>query len=507
VRPLVTTAEMRAIEQSFVEAGGDLDSLMRQAGMEVASRVPAGKPVLILAGPGNNGGDALIAATILRERGEPVRVYTYKRAPSDDSSVVRTEDDGDLAALSAELERCDVVVDGLLGTGRRRPVADRLAAIIDRANDASAFRVAVDLPTGVDADTGDVETVALRAGLTVTLGFGKRGLWGSPGADFAGSIEIADIGLPPGIAGPPSCELLDAGDIRPLLPTRAREWNKGKSGRVLVVSGCADFSGAPTLVATASYRAGAGLVDLAVPASIRTIVATHAVETIFTATGADDFFSPDSVAAVAEAATKANAVALGPGLGGDGETFDFVRRLLPHLKEANVPVVLDADGLNAVAGSPNWWEHVPAQTVVTPHPGEMGRLLGLSTGQVQADRFSAAAGAAEAWKVVVVLKGSDTVIAAPGQALRVCPLGGPNLGTGGTGDVLAGIIASYLAQASENRSGSASPFDAATAGVWVHAEAGDLARSELGQAGTMASDLWALIPKVRRNLLEPLGLD
>jgi hydroxyethylthiazole kinase-like uncharacterized protein yjeF len=495
MRPLVTGDEMRVVEQRFVDAGGDLDWLMRQAGMQVASRVPPGKAVLILAGPGNNGGDALVAGSILRERGDRVHVYTYKRAGGSVPDAVVAEDDTDQVSLTMELQRADVLIDGLLGIGRRRPIEGALRHIIEAANAAPAHRIAVDLPTGVDADSGDVETVAFRAHVTVTLGFGKRGLWGTAGAMHSGVIEIADIGLPPGSAAGANCVLLDQADIRPLLPRRTNDWNKGKSGRVLVISGSARFPGAPSLVGMAAYRAGAGLVDMAVPLAIKPVVAGRLLESVFTAVVAGHELTPESVPDIAAAVADSDAVALGPGLGSADQTHQAVRQLLPLLKAMGKPLLLDADGLNAVAQWDSWWKQLPPTTVLTPHPGEMGRLLGTTTSDVQRDRFAAARNAADRWNCVVVLKGSNTIVAGPGHALRVCPLGGPNLAVGGTGDVLTGIVASYLGQGLD-------PLAAATAGAWVHAAAGDELRSELGDTGTVATDLWDRIPRIQSALAE-----
>lgn len=501
MRPLLTAGEMRAVEEAFVSRGGELARLMNQAGMEVASRTPSGARTLVLAGPGKNGGDALAAARILRERGDEAGAYTFMRDSLEDLPGRRAETDGDLSGLRAALEHAEVVVDGLLGAGRRRPVEGRLADIINHANAAAqTHRIAIDIPTGVDPDSGSVEGVAFQADLTVTLGFAKRGLWGSPGAGYAGRVEIADIGLAPGSGSKAVCFLLDPEDILELLPRRTQEWNKGKSGRVLVVAGSADFSGAPSLVATAAYRAGAGLVELAVPRSVEPIVAARSVETVFTHVESESHLTVACVDAVMDAAKKAQAVALGPGLGQMRETVAFVRAALPRLKDLGVPTVLDADGLTAVAGWEGWSQAAPPKTVITPHPGEMARLLDLSIRQVQADRFSVAREAADRWNVTVVLKGADSIIAPPGQPLKVCPTGGSNLATGGTGDVLTGIIAGYLAQALP-------PEQAATAGVWVHGAAGDHVRGEIGQTGTLASDLWGAIPIVRKRMLAAIGLD
>jgi ADP-dependent NAD(P)H-hydrate dehydratase / NAD(P)H-hydrate epimerase len=491
--PLVTAEEMRTVEHAFVQRGGDLDWLMQQAGMQVASRVPGSQRTLVLAGPGNNGGDALVAASILEQRGDEVSVYTYKRETVEGLPGVRSEEDSDLSLLKHRLERASVVVDGLLGTGRRRSVEDRLKEIIEGANGSETQRIAIDIPTGVDADTGTVETVAFRANLTVTLGFGKRGLWGVPGADYAGKVEIADIGLPPDLRPDSTCCLADADHIARLLPDRNLDWNKGRSGTVLVVAGSYDYSGAPVLVSTAAYRSGAGLVRLVVPERIFPVVAGHGVEEIFAHVESDRWFEPTAVAGITDALGKVEAAAVGPGLGGHPETIEFARELLETLREADIPTVVDADALNAIAEWDGWWEHAPAQTVVTPHPGEMARLLSTDVRSVQADRFSAAQTAARKWGVVVVLKGTNSIVAEPSGAITVNPTGGSNLGTAGTGDVLTGAIAALLAQ-------GLNPADAARAGVWIHGAAGDELRELFGDAGTIASDLWDKIPVIRTRL-------
>lgn len=493
MRPLVTAEEMRQAEADFVEAGGDLAWLMRQAGMQVASRIPSDRRTIVLVGPGNNGGDGLATATLLKERADDVFVYTYKREPPLDLLSTSSESDQDLEELRRLLERADVVVDCLLGTGRRRPVQDTLAGIIEMVNQTELVRrIAVDIPTGVDPDAGAVATVAFRADTTITLGLGKRGLFGSPGADYAGEIEIADIGLPPGAGHDAGCFLLDQADIASRLPSRSRDWNKGKSGRVLVIGGSQEYPGAPSLVSVAAYRVGAGLVEVAVPADIKLAVASHTPEVIFAPVVADGHFEPANVAGLGAAVKQARAVVVGPGLGSDPSTVDFVRRLLAALGESSTPTVLDADGLNAVADWDEWWRYLPTQTVITPHPGEMARLVGATVAKVQSDRFGCAADAARKWGVVVVLKGSNSIIALPSGKLFVNPTGGPNLGVAGTGDVLTGTVAGLLAQGLTAEA-------AATAGTWIHGAAGDAVRSRLGDAGTIATDLWAELPLAIRR--------
>ena len=492
--PLVTAEQMRRIEEEFVRSGGDLGWLMGRAGMEVASRIAGGRRVLILAGPGNNGGDGLAAARIIRERGDEVFVYTFKREPAEEFANARTEDDPNLDILRRQADRANEIVDGLLGIGRARKIEGRLADIIETANSAQgARRIAIDIPTGVECDSGAVETVSFRADSTVTLGLGKRGLWGAPAVDFAGDIAIADIGLPPGLGGDSGCALATPEDIARLLPNRTRDWNKGKSGRLLVVSGCSEYAGAPLLVANAAYRAGAGLVDLAVPKVIRGSVASGTVESIFAPVLEQTHLGIETLGQIANNLDQADVIAIGPGLGSHAGTVEMVQALLPDLKQRNKPTLVDADGLNALSKWDRWYESAPESLVITPHPGEMARLLKVTVREVQSNRFSMAQEGATRWGCVVVLKGANSIIATPSGRMWVNPVGGPNLAAGGTGDVLTGIIGALLAQ-------RLAPEDAALAGSWIHGAAGDELRGELGDSGTLASDLWTRIPTVKKRI-------
>ncbi len=495
--PLLTADEMRSLEQRFVAAGGDLTDLMRRAGREVAARIAPGKSVLVLAGPGNNGGDAVEVARVLRERGEEVAFYSFGRPEAPELPGVRSEDDPDFVRLRTELGGADVVVDGLLGTGGRPPEG-RLETIIELVNAArDVERAAIDVPSGVDTDTGAVKTVAVHASRTVTFGLPKRGLWSYPGRAVAGQIDVADIGLD--VHEPRAgCSLIEPEDIALRLPRRREDWNKGRSGTVIAIGGSSQFPGAPALMAVAAYRAGAGLVQVFVPGAIQSVVAEQAPEPVFSSpNGSDLWLGPAHLEAVAHDSQRAGAFAMGPGLGRHPDTKQFVLSALRLFRELQLPGVLDADGLNLVAEVPHWWDAAPENLVVTPHPGEMARLLQCSVDEVQSDRFSAASRAASEWGIVVVLKGSSTLIAHRRQGLLLNATGGPNLGTAGTGDVLTGVISSLMAQGME-------PHDAAMAGVWLHGKAGDSLRAELGDAGTMASDLWHRLP-IERMEVEKLA--
>jgi hydroxyethylthiazole kinase-like uncharacterized protein yjeF len=500
--PLVTADEMRAAERAVIEQGGSMQALMRRAGRSVAARIaPGRRTVLILVGPGNNGGDAIVAAETLLESGANIAVYTYKRKPEDEqlmrvsSRLLRVEDDTDFEGLRSLLDSADVVVDGLLGIGRKRPVEDPLAGILSTVNSAHvAHRIAIDIPTGVDADSGAVDSIAFSATSTICLGFAKRGLFQFPGAGYAGEVEVVDLGFTPSQLGELHCGLLQSSDVTKMLPRRTRDWNKGKSGTVLVIAGSAEYSGAPSLVAVAAYRAGAGLVRVATPEAARPIVAARAPEPVFAPTpGSTSHLTPSSVVAVGSAAQKATAFAIGPGMGTEDLTSAFLECVLEDLKKLDLPGVVDADALNCLAKLDNWWSRLPAKTVLTPHPGEMSRLCGVTVEEVERSRISLATQKAATWGVVVLLKGANTVIASPNGDVAISSSNAPNLGTAGTGDVLTGIISGLMAQGLH-------PYSAAQTGAFVHSMAGERIAAEQGDTGTLASDLWDHIPRVTASL-------
>jgi NAD(P)H-hydrate epimerase len=495
--PLVTADEMRAAERRFAERGGDLGRLMELAGTAVAERVTPGRGVLILAGPGNNGGDALVCARQLRDGGNRAVVVPYKREVDEGLAVLAGSDDKSLIQeIRAELGQCDAVVDGLLGTGPRRAIEGILAEILDTVNRAPvAQRIAIDIPTGIDADTGQVDGPAFRATLTVTLGMAKRGLWSFPGAEYAGRVEIVDLGLSE-FVGEVTTFVTTEDDVASMLPTRSPDSNKGKNGRVLVVAGSRDFSGAPALVASAAYRAGAGLVEMAVASRVQDVVAGAILEPIFAhLENSIDHLTEDEVPLISAQVEKAKAFVVGPGLGSHSSTVNFVRQFLQRQADSTIPGVLDADGLNAIAAWESWWDHVPRELVLTPHPGEMARLMDTDVPKIQRNRFEAARSMSLKWGVVVVLKGAHTIVADPSGTTAVNTTGGPNLATAGTGDVLSGTIGGLLAQ-------GMSPREAAIAGVWIHGAAGDSVRDSLGDAGTIASDLTPYIPVERLRITQ-----
>lgn len=512
---IVTVREMRAIEQSSVELGVPLDELQRNAARAIAREIErlcgdTTGPLLFLVGPGNNGRDALIAADLLRERGRSVRAYLAPKVGSEDV-LSRLREGGVPVHIEAEpadrtllrrwIQSASVVVDGLLGIGIRGAAREPIAGMIAATNEETAAHqipvVAVDLPSGIDADRGEVRGAAIRADYTISLGCVKAGLLKFPAAEYAGTLLPVGIGLPPGSYEAVRLELLEADGVAPLLPPRPRHAHKGTFGRVLVVAGSRNFVGAAYLTAAAAARSGAGLVTFAVPEWLRSPLATLLPEgTYLPLRDSDDLEAAETnVGIIVGALTSGSCLAIGPGLGQGPAQSRLVMGVLEAARQAGgVPAVVDADGLNALSGEAGWWERIGAGHVLTPHPGEMSRLTSLSTRAIDADRWALAREWAARWGQTVVLKGAFTVVADPGGDAWVSPTATPALASAGTGDVLTGLIAGMMAQ-------GASPTDAARLGVFLHAAAACqvLAGEEIDRL--LASDLLAAIPSAISELL------
>jgi NAD(P)H-hydrate epimerase len=432
--PLFTADEMRAAEQ-----GHDVDTMMEQAGRAVADavlrRFPDAQQVAAICGKGANGGDGRIALRLLSEAGRQT---------------------------SEELDGADVVIDALFGTGFHGAPREDAAALIERINAAGSPVVAVDLPSGVDASTGEVEGAVVDADLTVTMHAPKVGLAVAPGRFHAGAVEVADIGID---AHDTRLRLVTE-EILALVPHKRERDTKYSAGSVLVVGGSPGMSGALCLAAEAAFRADAGYVAVATHAESLPVVETRLLEAVKA--------TLDDVDRLAERAT---AVAVGPGLGRGESERALVRRLL---RELRLPVVADADALFEL--EPDDW---PAPRVLTPHAGELGRLLGRNSTWVDAHRLEAVQTAAERFRCVVLLKGADTLVAAPGEGVLVSDAGSPALATAGSGDVLTGVVAAFLAKGVD-------PRLAAAAAAFAHGRA-----SEWNPArGLVASDLLHVLPDV-----------
>ena len=507
---VVSVEDMRRLEREAEGMGLPGPALMENAGRAVSDAILRRYPptvyphVLVLAGPGNNGGDALVAARHLHDAGARVTVYRVNRPPVMDAKVALLEqrgirlinqaDDLGLVELGDAVDGSDLIVDGVLGTGRARPIAGALADLLDRVNArrSGAPVIAIDLPTGVDADTGAADPHALRADLTITLGHPKKGLLMGAAVDLTGELAVADIGIPLTLSDPLPTDYADATMIRPLLPARPRSAHKGTFGRVLIVAGSRLYTGAPVLAALGAEHVGAGLVTLACPASIRDALAVHTLETTFLPLPDDGggVLAPSSLEPLDSVLDSYAAVLVGPGLGRAAPTEAFLQGLLARLRSRSMPVVIDADALTLLASWPRWWEQLPARAILTPHPGEMQRLTGA---EVHPDRIEQARNSARAWKTVLVMKGAYTVIALPNGRAIVLPFANPALATAGTGDVLAGAILGLLGQGLETDA-------AALVGGFLHGAAGEMVRDALGPAGVLAAEVARNLPGALRRV-------
>lgn len=519
---VVTAEQMRRLERQTEALGTSLDTLMENAGLQVARqawevlRKRAGAEVLALIGPGNNGGDGLVTARHLASWGAKVTAYqVVPRSPDDPKLAAARErgvdlrealQDTDFLALRTLLSTADMVIDAVLGTGRRRAFEGVFADVFSLVAQAKAQRpslciLAVDLPSGLDPDTGEVDPLTPYADITVTLGFPKVGLFLFPGAERVGHLEVADIGIPQHLAEKFPLDLLDASWAHQTLPPRPLSAHKGTFGRVLAIVGSQRYIGAAYLACMGAARVGAGYVTLAAPVSIHPILASKLTEVTHLPLpeAASGVFSPDAVRELRRVAGQFEVLLIGCGMGQTPAAEALLRHLLLGESPITTPVVLDADALNILARQEGWWEKLRAPSVLTPHPGEMARLLDSTIEEVEHNRLPTAQEAARRWGVTVVLKGPFTVIASPEGNLRLSPFANPALATAGTGDVLAGAIAGLMAQGLH-------PFDAACLGVYLHGAAGEVLRHEVGDAGTLAGDLLPLLPRVIKAIRAGLPL-
>ncbi len=535
---IFTTAEMAAAEQAAVAAGVSIAQLMENAGKAVADAVlarrdVAGQRVTVLVGPGNNGGDGLVAARYLAQAGADVVCYLSRaRQAESDANYAQILEMGVLA-LTAELDQrfrvlhhrlniTDILIDALLGTGVTRPIGGDLARLLRQAQSGMAerqqnlavenasrlvavteippapprpFVVAVDCPSGLNCDSGALDPLALTADLTVTFAGPKRGHFLFPGAAACGELVTADIGIAPDLPAVQGIQLalMTAAQARAWLPPRPIDGHKGVFGKAFIFAGQAQYWGAPVLAALGALRSGVGLAALGVPQAIRATVAAQLPEATYLPLP-DEAEGTLGAAAAHYLSTEEmlggrTALLLGPGLGAAG---DFVTELLARAPLP--PLVVDADGLNALARLPQWWQRLPAESVLTPHPGELARLLGISLAELKAqDRLAATQAAATQWGQVVVHKGAYTVVAAPDGQTALLPYAHSALSVGGSGDVLAGIIVSLLAQ-------NLPPFRAACLGGYLHGAAALLAAQAQGPAGLLAREIAHHIPRALSSL-------
>jgi ADP-dependent NAD(P)H-hydrate dehydratase / NAD(P)H-hydrate epimerase len=493
LQPLPDAAQQREIDRWAIEEKGiDPLALMERAGHGLAGVVqrhaPEG-PVAVVCGKGNNGGDGLVAARVLREAGRDVDVLCVWPTEwfSDDAAAMLERLPGPRPEPFERdrLSRAHVVVDALLGTGFEGAPRDPLDQVIAGINASRARVIAADVPSGVNASTGEVAGVAVHAIATATFHRAKPGLWVHPGKAHAGHVHVVEIGIPRGAPPVPCAGLIGPSVVRGM-PRRESASTKFTSGTVTVIGGARGITGAPIMAAHAAMRAGAGYVSIATGRSNEAAFAIRPVESMLRLLPDDHgSLSMESVDPVLKAIKRADAVILGPGLGRAKAAVAFARELYERI---DVPLVIDADALNALEGV--FPEDLPQRrwpTVLTPHEGEMGKMLGLPAGEIAAHRLEHAREAAQTAKAIVVLKGDDTLVASPDGRVAISPGGAPALATAGTGDVLGGVIGALLAR-------GMAPAAAASAGVWLHVRAGRIAAEPHGPDGVIASDVIGALP-------------
>ena len=496
---LLDAERMRSVDAWAIDDRGVPSlELMDAAGGALAQAVRerAGEgPVRVVCGKGNNGGDGLVAARLLRETGFEVEVLLLWPGAelSGDAAENLSRLGGEGIAeypdggIAAPLEGSGAVVDAIFGTGFSGAPRAPAEAAIEAINACDAEVVAADIPSGVDASTGAGEGAAVNADATVTFHAVKLGHWVAPGRVLRGELEVAAIGIPPGQPGEPAAGLITPAVLE-LPPRRGLSSTKFTSGEVLVIGGSRGLTGAVVLASSAAIRAGAGYATVAVPADLEAIFEVKLTEVMSRGfDGAEGRLASADAGAILAAADRATAVVVGPGMGRDADTFELVRELVAKLA---APLVLDADGLNAVAGSLELLAGRQAAAVITPHEGELARLLETESAEVSARRLEHAREAARRSGAVVVLKGNDTIVCdgdGEGERLAVNPVAAPALATAGTGDVLSGTIAALLARGTE-------PFAATCAAVHAHARAGNLAARDRDPESVIATDVVAALP-------------
>ena len=524
-------AEMVAAEKAADEAGWSYESMMEAAGKAVADLIierfdVAAQQILVLIGPGNNGGDGLVTGRYLHQAGAQVTHYLltprlpeldkpYEQAAARSIPTLTFGTDTHLAGLAAALAEATIIIDALLGTGNNRPVAGDLALIlrlchkillspsgnsqpkpIHSLRDLSPTRrtpqtiIAVDCPSGLYCDSGHLDPLTLPADLTVTFAAPKWGHFLLPGSEFVGELVIADINIDPAlsvVAAVP-VELATPDLIRRHLPERPRGGHKGTFGKVLIVGGCDRYRGAPVLSGMGAFRTGAGLVNLAVPAAVRPTAVGLLPEASYPQLFDELLLGPESAQQLLAEVGAYRGLLVGPGIGPAGP---FLEQLLRREHELP-PLVIDADALNWLATQADWHTRIPALSVLTPHPGEMARLLDLPLPQfLKENRIAIARHYAIQWSQIVVLKGAHTVVAHPDGQTIVLPFANPLLGVGGSGDVLGGIIVALLGQ-------GLTTWSAAFVGAYLHGAAGELARARFGEAGLLAREIADYLPQARR---------
>jgi hydroxyethylthiazole kinase-like uncharacterized protein yjeF len=527
---ILSAAEMREVDRlTTVRYGIPGLTLMENAGAIVAEFIAqrwprfAQRRIVVLCGKGNNGGDGFVVARRLRELGAKPEVYLFaapeemqgdaaancKRWQEVSGALHPVRNSGDLQNVKPTLDSADIIIDALLGTGTRGAVeglfAEAIEAVNKRRGPVRSAVVAVDIPSGLLADTGEAMGACVNAMYTITFTAPKTGMIFGIAGDHTGQVIVRDIGSPPELieaAGKSSVRWIEWREVSIFAQPRRSDANKGNYGHALITAGSVGKSGAAVLASWAALQVGAGLVTVATPEPVLPIVAAYTPEIMTEPLPATDAGTISLRSFEYERFEKLlkgkRALAIGPGLSTQDETQQFVRRVV---KERTVPLILDADGLNAFAGSAQELKNGSGPLALTPHPGEMARLLSCGIPDVQAQRVEVARKSAADWNSIVILKGQQTVVAAPDGQVFINSTGNPGMGSGGTGDVLTGMLAGLTAQF------GVSPWVRVLAfGVYLHGLAGDIAYADTGEAPLLASDLIRAIPRAYQQFYDECGL-
>ena len=515
----VSVAEMIAIEKESDASGHTYARMMEYAGRGLAESIRDAyshvrlKRVLGLVGSGNNGGDTLVAFRYLQAWGWQTTAWIVKPRPENDplvkrfieagGTILQFEGGGKDQSLIETLSEYSVLVDGVFGTGIRLPLRGSVAELLDNVRralleiEAPPHVVAVDCPSGVDCDSGQAAPECIPAELTVTMAAVKQGLLKFPAFNLVGELRCVGIGLPDELKSFESIqrEVVDRVWVRQTLPARPLDAHKGTFGVVMVIAGSVHFSGAALLAGESAFRSGAGWVTLAVPEPLHSALAGSFIEaTWLPLPHLHGWIAEEAADVVVEDLDRVTALLIGPGLGMQETTELFLKDLLHHGRGLLPAMVVDADGLKLLAQIPNWADQLSSQAVITPHPGEMSILTGLTISEIQSNRVEIAEKFAKDWGHVIVLKGAFTVIASPEGKTAILPIATPALARAGTGDVLAGLITGLRAQ-------GMSAFEAAVAGTWIHAQAGLFAADVMGNTATvLAGDVLNAIVDVFADL-------
>lgn len=511
---LVTAQQIKNIDRRAIrEFGIPGTVLMENAATAILAEMErffdglSGVKIGIICGKGNNGGDGMALARRLRIRGVPVRVAllapfsAFSGEAKVNLSILRKMDveilpNANSRALADIMEWSDILVDAMLGVGLSAPLKGAYAQAAMMLNISGRPVVAVDIPTGINADTGAMMGSAVRADLTLTMALPKRGLVLHPGASYAGQVRVADIGIPAEAIDKENItvHLLDRGSVWGAFRKRESDTHKGDYGHLMVIAGSLGKAGAAAMAAKGALRSGAGLVSVAAPMGLVPVIQQQVFEAmcIPSAESIDGTLGIGAEEELIKAAGRMTACAVGPGLSTHYETVQTIRGFIQRL---TLPLVVDADGINALAGSLDILKRLKAPAVLTPHPGEMGKLLGVSSNDVQKDRIGIASDFAKHYNVTLVLKGAGTVIASPAGDVFINSTGNPGMATAGTGDVLTGMIGGLLAQGYPE-------VQAACLGVYLHGLAGDLAAKEKGETSLVAGDMIEKIPEAIRETME-----